>query len=535
MDSRKVSLSDNKSQLDAIRILFIKPYQSQSAAQEETHLGYAPPLGLLSIASTLREKFSDQLEVRVVDMKVLNEEPELLVKYLQDFEPHIVGASALNCEISATHKISQYAKEYNSNIITVLGGPYSLHRAEEIFSKSTYDWIFHGAADLTFPEAVSRVLAEKPLGDDIPGFNYRKSDGQLHLSSAQDTIKDLDALPLPAWDLVDFDKYAASNNMAFVLKGKRYALLFTSRGCPYLCNYCHDIFTKKFVYQSTERVIEEIAFLYENYGVDEFQIVDDIFNLHKPRLKAIFTEVIRRWPGKLKFTFPNGVRADILDAECIELMCRAGTYWCSIAIETVTPRLQDMVEKGLDVDKAGWAISEFNKYKCGVTGFFMLGFPTETPAEIEATIDYALKSDLTIAHFFHVNPQPGTEMYSLAEKENARAVEARAADEGTYTVSLSWYERAYGYPLDKLLKSTNLRFFLHPKRIWRIWNRVPKKVLFKLFFLWLKLMIEKSHSSSAIQSEQKEGAGDQQINGTLITDSNITDNIIVSSKEYERR
>ena len=103
-----------------------------------------------------------------------------------------------------------------------------------------------------------------------------------------------------------------------MLKGKRYAPIFTSRGCPYLCNYCHDLFGKRFIHRSSEHVLEEIELLYENYGVDEFEIVDDIFNLHKPRLKKIMGEVKRRWPGKIHFCFPNGVRADIMDEEVIE-------------------------------------------------------------------------------------------------------------------------------------------------------------------------------------------------------------------------
>lgn len=515
IDDSKESLFNKKNISDPLRILFIKPYQSQSQSEKGMHLGYSPPLGLISIAATLRERFAEKIDVRMVDMKVLNEEPELIFNYLRDFNPHIVGVSALNCEMSAAHEISKNTKQYNKNTITVLGGPYSLHRAEEIFHKSTFDWIFNGAADLTFPEAVHCVITGEDLGNNIVGFNYRKEDNSLQLSPGQDSIQDLDALPLPAWDLIDFDMYAHTKNMAFMLKGKRYASLFTSRGCPYRCNYCHDLFTKKYVYQSPERVIEEIAYLYENYGVDEFQIIDDIFNLHKPRLKAIFREVIRRWPGQLKFNFPNGLRADILDTECIELMCKAGTYWCGIAIETVTPRLQKLVGKNLDIDKAGWAISEFNKYKCGITGFFMLGFPTETAEEIEATIDYILRSDITIAFIFQVNFQPGTPIFPLAEKENAKALEERLTDEGTYTVALSWYERAYGYPLQKMIRSANLKFFLHPKRIWRILERVPKKMLLKLFLQWLKLMLANNRTSELFRDEPQRAATDQAVKQTI--------------------
>ncbi|HDZ84629.1 MAG TPA: cobalamin B12-binding domain-containing protein, partial [Nitrospirae bacterium] len=180
-----------KNASNPLRILFIKPYQSQSQSKKGMHLGYSPPLGLISIAATLRERFAEKIDVRMVDMKVLNEEPELIVNYLKDFNPHIVGVSALNCEMSAAHKISENTKQYNTNIITVLGGPYALHRAEEIFYKSTFDWIFNGAADLTFPEAVHCVITGEDLGNDIVGFNYRKEDNSLQLSSGQDSIEDL--------------------------------------------------------------------------------------------------------------------------------------------------------------------------------------------------------------------------------------------------------------------------------------------------------------------------------------------------------
>ena len=64
-------------------------------------------------------------------------------------------------------------------------------------------------------------------------------------------------------------------------------------------------------------MIAEIEHLYENYGIDEFHIEDDIFNLHRPRVREIMREVSRRWPGKMKFAFPNGLRADILDKETL--------------------------------------------------------------------------------------------------------------------------------------------------------------------------------------------------------------------------
>jgi radical SAM superfamily enzyme YgiQ (UPF0313 family) len=298
------------------------------------------------------------------------------------------------------------------------------------------------------------------------------------VAAGQDVISDLAGLPLPAWDRVDFDHYARLPNMMMTLAGRRYATLFTSRGCPYLCNYCHDLFTKRFVHRSPEDVLAEIALLYEKYGVDEFEIVDDIFNLHKPRLKQIMGEVARRWPGKLHFCFPNGLRADILDEPVLDALRAAGTYAMSIAIETVTPRLQALVEKNLKLDRAERAIALADERGIMVAGFFMLGFPTETVEEMEATLDFALRSRLTTAYFFCVVPQPKTPMWELARREAPEAMDAASRDEeegANYRSAMTWYERAYGFPLGRFIDRAYRRFYLTPRRVSRVIRRVPAK------------------------------------------------------------
>ena len=394
-----------------LKLLLVKPYQKISAPT------YSPPLGLLYIVSNLRRVLGNQVEIRVLDMKLSNWGPEQIDGVLKEFDPDVVGFSALNYEAYAGHCIAERVKNFNPSIITAFGGPYALKNAKPILEDRHIDWVFEGSADRSFPEALLRKVKGEQPGGDIPGMSFRRPDGSVFLSAAQDQINELDVLPPPAWDLIDFDAYAQKINMAHNLRSKRYAMLFTSRGCPYLCNYCHDLFSKKFVYHSVDYVIAEIEQLYERYGVTEFQIVDDIFNLHKPRLQAIMATVQQRWPGKMKFTFPNGLRADILDEDVINALADAGTYMVCVAIESVTPRIQTLVEKHLDIEKTKKAIALMQKRDIQVNGFFMLGFPTETQEEIQATIDFAVDSDLTMAHFFLVVPQPGTPVSDLAVKQ----------------------------------------------------------------------------------------------------------------------
>ena len=455
------------------RVLLLKPYQLLRDHQD------CPQLGLLCLVTALRRRFGDQVEVKVIDMKLERWSPEWLAEHFDDFDPDVVGVTALNCEADSADRIASLVKAIKPQALTVLGGPYALHRAEELLESTEFDWIFNGEADLSFPEALDRHFHGADLGTDIPGLSYRQADGH-HISLGQDSIRDLDGLGLPAWDLVDFERYAGSNTFNSMMKGTRYATIFTSRGCPYECSYCHDLFGKKFRHRSAEDVLAEIELLHERYGVDEFAIIDDIFNLHKPRLKKIMSEVCHRWPGKLHFCFPNGVRADLMDEEVVEALHRAGTYSISIAIETVTERLQDLVQKHLNVEKAEKVIGYCDDRGIVTQGFFMLGFPTETVEEMKATTDFAAKSRLTIAYFFTVVPQPATPLFDLAKAEDATALEGTVRDERraqSYRADSAWYQRAYGFDLGRFMQIAYARFFLSPWRVLRIVTLVPTRSL----------------------------------------------------------
>ncbi len=456
-----------------LRILLIKPFQPINA------LLHTPPLGLLYLISSLRERFGDAVNTELVDMKLRGLDASWLSAQLKSGElgADIVGVSALNFEAQSVRDIARACKQYSPEIITAIGGPYALRSAEELLRETAYDWVFSGAGDSTFTEAVGRLLAGQGL-DGIPGMSYKRTGGYFHIDAGISNVDNLDALPMPAWDAPDLDAYAKKSNMMGMLKGRKYAPIITSRGCPYKCSYCHDIFGKKFNRRSSENVIEEIAMLYETYGVDEFQIVDDVFNLDRPRLQAIMKEISRRWPGRLKFCFPNGLRADILDDESIDALKSAGTYALKIAVETVTPRLQKMIGKNLDIQKARRAIDACDRRGIITGGFFMFGFPTETIEEIRATIDFAIKSRLAVAHFFIAVPQKHTLLYDQAKEENAGALdefmrEAESGGSTTYYTDRSWYQRAYGVPLNRYLTWAIFRFYFSPARVLRILRHVP--------------------------------------------------------------
>jgi radical SAM superfamily enzyme YgiQ (UPF0313 family) len=173
-------------------------------------------------------------------------------------------------------------------------------------------------------------------------------------------------------------------------------------------------------------------------------------------------------------------------------LAAGGSYYAAVAIETVSPRLQELIEKYLDIDKAEWSINALEKAGISVAGFFMLGFPTETPEEIDATVDYALRSDITVATFFTVTPQPETPLYETAMKESPEALAISSELEKTtnsYRDASSWYELATDYPLHKKIRSAHLRFYMNPKRVIKILGVWPMRTLFRSMVGLIQIII----------------------------------------------
>jgi anaerobic magnesium-protoporphyrin IX monomethyl ester cyclase len=442
-----------------VRILLIKPYQPQ------TLLSYSPPLGILYLVSALRRRFGEALSVHVIDAKLEHRVADDLRSDIAAAD--VIGLSALNCEADGAYDIARLAKVMDPAKVVVLGGPLAHRQADKVFAScGEIDWVFDGEAERSFPDAIAWHMSGQQPDGTIAGMFFR-TDGGIVAPKGNDFVPDLDALPWPAWDLVDFDAYGRVQNMNGWMRGRRYATLFTSRGCPYKCSYCHDVFTKKFRWRSAEDVVAEMSLLIERYGIDEFEIIDDIFNLHKPRLKKIFALLKERHPHqRLYFCFPNGLRADILDRDVVRTLKEAGTYQITVAVETVTERLQELISKHLDLEKTRRCIDYCAEQGITVKGYFMLGFPTETPREIWNTIRYAVTSRLTLASIFVVVPQPRTPLFELAKQEGAEAL-ARV-NESHYFGGKSWYALNYRFPLKTAVVLAMIIFHLYPRRLFAI-------------------------------------------------------------------
>lgn len=433
----------------------------------------APPLGLMYLAAFIKKKIPSQYNMKLVDMYLYKMSISDIEKVILNFRPDIIACSVLTLENECMHKIAKLAKGIDKRIKIIVGGPHSSIYYREIMKDENIDVAVVGEGEEAFCELL-RCLEEGKDIMNIAGIAFRHNE-KLIFTGFRKYIENLDRIPFPAWDLIDIDLYSKINVMSMnvILAGQKYMGIFTSRGCPYHCIYCHNIFGKYYRMRSPENVLAEIRTLYDKYNIDEFHIFDDIFNLDIDRAKKI-CELIISSKIKIKMAFPNGLRGDVMDEDLILKLKQAGTYQVTYALETASARLQESIKKNIDIRKVSNTIKFSDKHGLLTKCYFMLGFPTETIKEVKQTIDFACNSPLAFASFFIVNPHENTELYKIATRFSP-FFKVKFSD-SYYYISNREYEKIVGLPLRKIQRMAYLKFYLNPFRIIKICFKVPQKI-----------------------------------------------------------
>ena len=431
------------------------------------------PLGLLAIGSVLKRAGH---EIKILDLRISHSPDEELESVIKSFDPAVVGIGVMTIECKYGFIDAEKVKRIKPEVTVIFGGPHCSHEPRFILNNEYVDLMVSGEGELTIVELI-RALEDGGDVSNIPGIAYKK-DGTYIRTAERPVIRDLDTIT-QEYDLIDLERYfnfQCSMDFFPVFRNRRFIPLMTSRGCPFKCTYCHDIFDKSIQYRSPEVVVDEMEYLLKTYGIREFHIVDDVFNVNMKRAKIVLDVIIKR-NLNVHISFPNGLRADFFDDELIDKMRRAGVYRMAIGIESGSQRIQDMIKKDLDIGILHGVIDKLTRARISVHGFFMLGFPTETRSEMEETIDFACNLGLTTANFSLVIPNPGTDLRQTFIESRERNFEDFS--EYTFDAASCNASEVEGEELIKLKREANRRFYLSARRFRHVLRAMEPKWLLR--------------------------------------------------------
>ena len=428
-----------------------------------------PPLGLLSLAAAARRA---GFAARVLDLA----EPEdqaALERWSPDAAPLLVGITATTPEFTAAVALVGALRRRLPGAPVVLGGIHVSALGADALRESGADFGALGEGEETLVELLAHLAEARPSAElaAIRGLAWRQGD-EITVNPPRPVIPDLDALPPPAWELIDGERYLA-RPWGILQERARVGFVVTSRGCPHGCSFCASpgVMGRGFRAHRPARVVDEIEALYRARGVREILIADDAFTTDPARAAAICEEVLRRGLD-ISWRTPNGVRADSLDGPLVRTMRRSGAYLMGFGIEAADRALLTRAGKPTDLDRVSDAIALVRRAGILTFGTFILGLPGQTRAAIEETIRYAVDAELDVAHFGLYAPYPGSPDFEALARSASPPPGLRDWDRYV----LSEPHPAASLPpqeLKALLRRAYLSFYLRPARQ-RLYRRMMK-------------------------------------------------------------
>lgn len=404
-----------------MRVLFIIPkLPGRFAGPDFPHVG----IGYLT--SILLEH---GIEVSILDLRLGGDAGKIL-SVLRAFKPNLVGVTSTSYGYKKAYDIVDIVKsseEVKEGCRVVIGGPHVSALGSRVLDESGAHFAVEGEGEFTLLE-LSRAL-EEGRGDfgDIKGLIWRWK-GQTVENADRSFIMDLDALPFPAYERFDLERYFCYQ--------ERILPLVTSRGCPFRCTYCSVRLSMgpKFRPRTPENTVDELEY-WSKRGWSNFDFYDDNFSCHMERAEKICDLILTRGL-KIRWRLNNGVRVDRVTSHLLKKMEEAGCVLIAFGIESGNEEVLRRIRKSTPLQQIRQVVEMADEV--GIEkkiGYFIVGPPGETYDKFMDSVRLAQSLPLDEVNFYNLVPYPGTELFQWV-KENGHLL----CPEEVYLNQISYWQ-----------------------------------------------------------------------------------------------
>ena len=454
-----------------MKVLFVMP---PLGAWSTYGVHRAPNQFYAQLAAYIRERKTAEVEVldaRAWDMKI-----EEMLEQIKEKCPDVVvlgdifhstGGLAVIWHFNET---ARKIKEILPDTKIAVGGLWYSALYEDILQAHPYiDFVMLGEAELTLDELLLELESHGKGFAEIDGLASR-IDGKIVVGPHRELIKDIDALPLPAYDLFPMDRYVGHTYW------KHFCELYTSRGCPGGCSFCYEWSQydprspKDFTSwrgHSGKRIGDELELLQKKFGVETVVFQDDAFNVSSELVEETCNEIIKR---DIKINWVILGRADdwVKQIDLFPLMKKAGMFMGLVGIEVASDQELLKLGKGVTVSQIKETIDGLRRNDVGTVGTFLIGFDDDDEQSIKKRFAFADEIDPDVFALQFVTPVPGSPLWKQfikAGRIDPKSIDLRLWDFHHPIVPTKYLSLE---ELGRVGAWCQMEFFNRPQRIERI-------------------------------------------------------------------
>ncbi len=430
-----------------------------------------PPLGTLYAAALMRQ---NNYQVSLFDTMFVNDPEEVALSILKNSPDFFViyddgfnylTKMCLTNMRAAAFSMCKMARAEGCTVI--VSSSDSTDRYEE-YLKEGADFVIIGEAEHTLLELTNHIKNGHKDYFSIPGLAYIL-DGKVVKTPSRPVLKDLDSMPLPAWDLVDMEQY----RQKWLNSAGYFSLnMSTTRGCPFKCNWCaKPIYGNRYNSRSPQNVVAEIKLLKDLYHIDHIWFCDDIFGL-KTGWAIELAQLLKEEEINIRFKIQS--RADLLvHKDTVKALADSGCENAWIGAESGSQKILDAMDKGITVDQIGKASRLMKEAGIKPSFFIQFGYPGEMKDDIQLTIkmiNELLPFEIGISVSY---PLPGTLFYEKVKADLKKKTNWTDSDEMALmfhnTFPPSYYKQLHRYVHQNyhkhLAKNSLIKLLRNPLRI----------------------------------------------------------------------
>jgi anaerobic magnesium-protoporphyrin IX monomethyl ester cyclase len=371
----------------SLRILLVNPIPKGALKTPFPVL----PLGIACNAAIAKTQNADVKVLWGQDLE------SSLDQLLLSWTPDCAGFQTFVNTISLSHRLADKIRSAAPKSFIIFGGVQASNNPEGALGHSSVNAVISGEGELMFKFLLERFF-DDPYG--TPGLIYRDFSGQIKTNSGKCLYENLDDLPEIPYELF----YRKS--------GVPVGHILTHRGCPFHCSHCPLRFRAGVPIRShsADRIIKTVQRLQNCFGIRHIDFFDENFTMDSNHVLDICHGI-----ADCPVTFSCTARISQVSLELCREMADAGCTQITFGLGTGVSRLQTILGTNENLDHARDLIAGLTNTKIEPLAVFSLGLPTETRAEMNQTVKYALSLPRCKIRFEPAAPLPGSPLHKTAE------------------------------------------------------------------------------------------------------------------------